>query len=801
MGERLFGMETEYGVNIILNAGESRDTDHLAEELVQFARNVPHVPARRSSGLFLANGARLYVDCGAHPELATPECTNPWDVCRYLQAGDRLLLELAGQQMRDDRRIQRTLVRKGNVDYLARSTWGCHESYLHGTIDQDVLSQQIIPHLVSRIIFSGAGGFDCFSPGIDFMVSPRVAHLSDAVSASSTGGRGIFHTKDEPLCDHGYHRLHVLCGESLCSETATWLKVSTTALIVALIDAGIRPGTAVEFADPVSAMRTFAGDPTCSRRAALANGREVTALDVQREFLRHAEAHAETDFMPPWAGEVCRQWRAMLDRLQHGAARVATVLDWAIKLTLFQNHARRRGTTLEALAKWTPVLKALSSALEATCGEKASLTAALVLGRKSPLAAARKNFTPILRKCGLEWTGLAAVLGLRLELFEIDTRYSLLGEGGIFTALDSAGVLDHHFPGVDNFEHALANPPACGRAAIRGAVIRRVAGHNGRFAAEWDGVWDLKAGQELDLTDPFCTSEKWEKSKAPVREPTNPEHLFRIGRYAEMLDPDFLPLAIGVSPESTVIAYARIGRRDEALALLESLPPRSTECHPVALKLSILSNGLVPAVEEMEPLITICERLIEEEPDAWNAYSRFVFRSYQALHFLHQGAYQLAEPLFVSLISDESHAMRSRLCSRNRCHLAELYRRLGRAGEAEALVKTAERTYCSENLPGDMAAHALPMLAKLTDDASKASSLLAYAAMTHRSHHNDLGLMHALCLRARRRQDPSDRERIMALQQAVPVLRTCEVARQIVDEWDSWLALPANDDPIDYWGL
>jgi len=55
--------------------------------------------------------------------------------------------------------------------------------------------------------------------GLRFTLSPRVRFLEREVSNNSTRDRGIFHTKDETLAADGYHRLHIICGESLCSET------------------------------------------------------------------------------------------------------------------------------------------------------------------------------------------------------------------------------------------------------------------------------------------------------------------------------------------------------------------------------------------------------------------------------------------------------------------------------------------------------------------------------------------------------------------------------------------------------
>src|SRR5208283_5977971 len=122
-----------------------------------------------------------------------------------------------------------------------------------------------------------------------FTLSPRVAHISRVTSGDSTSDRGIFHTKNEPLCRDGYNRLHVICGESLCSETSLFLKVGTTALIVAMTEAGANPGGEVQIESPLDALRTFAADLTCRKVVGMKNRRRLTAVDIQRHYLKEAE--------------------------------------------------------------------------------------------------------------------------------------------------------------------------------------------------------------------------------------------------------------------------------------------------------------------------------------------------------------------------------------------------------------------------------------------------------------------------------------------------------------------------------
>ena len=272
--------------------------------------------------------------------------------CRALRPGRRSHALLARRSGRgEDRAIAEIVILRCNVDYSGTgNTWACHSSYLH-SCDPQILPQQMLPFLASRPVLCGAGGFNSLPRyELQFTLSPRVWHLVSPVSPSSTHSRGIFHTKDEPLSAAGYHRLHILCGDSACSEIAMWLKVATTALVVALIDGGVHPGDDVQLRAPVAAMQRFASDPTCKAWAVGADNKRWTATAIQRHYLAFAEEHANAPFMPPWADEACRRWREMLDRLDDGAPdSVSTLLDWAIKLVLFRDRARRRGFAWESL--------------------------------------------------------------------------------------------------------------------------------------------------------------------------------------------------------------------------------------------------------------------------------------------------------------------------------------------------------------------------------------------------------------------------------------------------------------------
>jgi proteasome accessory factor A len=507
--DRLLGIETEYALVLTGpdQSGPRKDwvLAHLADRA---ASSCPTLPDGSGHGLFFQNGARFYTDCGHHPEMTTPEVANPWDGVRYVLAGERILSRLAGADRDRGQEALPVMLFKSNVDYDSRATWGCHESIMH-CADPALLPPRLIPHLVSRIVFTGAGGFDPFSPGIEFMLSPRAAYLERDVSSESTSSRGIFHTKNETLCRGGFQRLHILCGESLCSERAQWLKIATTMLVVALIEAGADPGPDIELGSPIEAIRAVASDLTCRAPLLLASGSTATALEIQRRYLEKAEVHLGADFMPPWAGTACTQWRAMLDRLEGGPRAVLTTLDWAIKRMVFGRFASERGFSWSDLAAWTNILTMLAWPLgEIGITPRSSVIDALL----HPTSAARALITqtePALARAGLSWSRLEALAKLRQNLFEADVRFGEVGSGGIFAALDRDGVLTHHVAGVDNIEHAVENPPAIGRARVRSRVIRRLAHERDMYACGWSNVVNLSTSVTLDLSDPFETEERW----------------------------------------------------------------------------------------------------------------------------------------------------------------------------------------------------------------------------------------------------------------------------------------------------
>lgn len=511
MGKRVLGMETEYAVSGQLADGTPLDRTFLSHELVQLAAHrLTSLPSGGNGGLFLANGSRFYRDAGNHPEVSTPECLTPWEVVRYVAAGDRIMRDLA--DLLCERAGPGTTVTLGkvNVDYSGSgNTWGCHESYSHA-IPGRAFFDDLIPHLISRIVYTGAGGFNSVSPGLEFAISPRVHHIVRAVSDSSTNTRGIVHTKNEDLTGGTCNRLHLLCGESLFSQTAGVLKVGTTALVLAMLEHGAEDLSAWRPANPVEAMRAIAGDPTCRATIRLSTGARVSALEIQDCYLSRIESQLGADWLPDWAADLCRLWRQTLARLVGAPESVCDTLDWAIKYMFFEKLKSERRCDAATVARWNEFqdLLILQPGEEIGTPRQRLLTAILAPTDEDLQLEVRT--AQLLHEQGLERGELQRFRELRRDLFMLDSRFNTVDADCVFAALQQAGVLNHEVPGVGDIDGATNDAPSGTRAHLRGKAIKLLHRQKGENLCGWDLVTDQIGGRQLDLRDPFALEERWE---------------------------------------------------------------------------------------------------------------------------------------------------------------------------------------------------------------------------------------------------------------------------------------------------
>jgi hypothetical protein len=233
----------------------------------------------------------------------------------------------------------------------------------------------------------------------------------------------------------------------------------------------------------------------------------MSAVHIQRHYLDQVKKHLGDEFMPPWAEEVCRHWEDVLDQIEEAPETLSSKLDWAMKLAIYKDRVERRGLAWADLPAWNYVAETISSALR-NVKHRGKAPVDLVLGERSPIGDTIESLTPYLEKHSLSWDTLKTFVELRRQLFEVDVRFGQLGENGIFTELDRAGLLDHSAPGVENIDEARTNPPATGRARLRAEAVRSH-GRESSYSGTWTGVWDYEGGRLMDFSDPFESRVKW----------------------------------------------------------------------------------------------------------------------------------------------------------------------------------------------------------------------------------------------------------------------------------------------------
>jgi proteasome accessory factor A len=345
MERRIFGLENEYGVTCTLRGQRRLSPDEVARYL--FRRVVSW---GRSSNVFLANGARLYLDVGSHPEYATPECDSIHDLVVHDKAGERILEQLLGsaeQRLREEGIRGVIYLFKNNTD-SAGNSYGCHENYLTSRRDDfSHYAEVLIPFFVSRQIYCGAGKILQTARGAMFCISQRAEHIWEGVSSATTRSRPIINTRDEPHADaEKYRRLHVIVGDSNMSEYSTFLKVGATSILLRMLE---DPSTVLRdmtLENPIRAIREISHDLTCTRRVRLANGREASALEIQSEYLSRALRYADSRGLSPLEQKALDMWEHCLTMLEKDPFQLDREVDWVIKHKLVEGYREKHDLPL-----------------------------------------------------------------------------------------------------------------------------------------------------------------------------------------------------------------------------------------------------------------------------------------------------------------------------------------------------------------------------------------------------------------------------------------------------------------------
>jgi len=368
---KVVGTETEYGIaavgapefNPVISssllistfAGALRRIrwDYEQESPLRDARGFEPLQVREPTeedlglaNVILPNGARYYVD-HAHPEYSTPECATPRELVIHDKAGERVLERSLQELERAMPGGQRLAVYKNNTDGKGNS-YGTHENYL---VDRAVpftnIVRDLTPFFVSRQIFCGAGKLGAEAPWDDrdrfrYQLSQRADFFEAEVGLETTLKRPIINTRDEPHADpEKYRRLHVIVGDANLCEVATFLKVGTTALVLEMIEDDYLPD--LSLLNPVASLHEVSRDLTCRAEVRLADGRRLTPIQLQWEYLERAKKYVEQEDPSGDNPEIVERWEAVLVALEDDPMQLHRELDWVAKLRLLEGYRSRDG--------------------------------------------------------------------------------------------------------------------------------------------------------------------------------------------------------------------------------------------------------------------------------------------------------------------------------------------------------------------------------------------------------------------------------------------------------------------------
>jgi proteasome accessory factor A len=373
---KVMGTEIEYGITVrgdpdfdpisgcVLLVNAYRE-DHAGEILWDYDQENPLVDARGfqvegekytpnqqeniARNKTLVNGARFYVD-HAHPEYSCPEVTNSRDLVVHEKAGERIL-EMARREanalLPDGSQM---LIYKNNSDRKGNS-YGAHENYL---MDRRTSFKQIVenllPFFATRQVYTGAGKVGSENRGqpCDFQLSQRADFFETEVALDTMVKRPIINTRDEPhALREKYRRLHVICGDSNLSEYTIYLRSGATSLVLSMIEDGaIKKDLTLR--DPVRSIRETSHDATCTKELQLEDGKRLTAVQIQAEYLQMALDYVATRGADPMTKDILTKWEHVIDCLGRDPMELDQQIDWVMKKSLIEQFMDRKSIGWDA---------------------------------------------------------------------------------------------------------------------------------------------------------------------------------------------------------------------------------------------------------------------------------------------------------------------------------------------------------------------------------------------------------------------------------------------------------------------
>jgi hypothetical protein len=308
------------------------------------------------------NGGCVYIDLD-HVEVCLPEVRSAFDHVACWHAMLRIVrqaMDEANRRLPDGERIQLLANNSDGQD----NSYGSHLNFLLTRREWENIFERRMHHMLylaayqaSSIIFTGQGktGSENGAPLVEYQLSQRADFFENLSGVQTTYKRPIVNSRNEALCgprpfgqtglDRDMARLHVIFFDNTLCHVASLLKVGVTQIVLAMLESG-RVGPDLILDDPLDAVVSWSHDPTLEARAAMASGRQLTALEVQLKLLDRARAFVDSgdcDESVPRAREIFALWEDTLLKLERRDFNaLARRLDWVLKLYILDRTMGQR---------------------------------------------------------------------------------------------------------------------------------------------------------------------------------------------------------------------------------------------------------------------------------------------------------------------------------------------------------------------------------------------------------------------------------------------------------------------------
>lgn len=300
---------------------------------------------------WLPSGSSAYMDMG-HIEFAIAEEHS----ARGYVAGVRAMYRMVGQAaVRASARLEpgrRVVVFADNSDRLGNISYGAHLNVTLSMRTWNSIMQRnliqlalLIAYQISSVVITGAGkaGAENGAPPAWYQCSARADFLESVLPAErTTHARPLVNCRNEPLAGNGLARYHCISFDANLCPHANYLKAGGMAIVLSCLESGWSdPRLIVE--DPLTALAAFSRDPFLSARARMADGKRLTAVEIQSAFLEAALKIDFRDYVPD-ADHILELWGECLEHLRKKDWDIlARRLDWVLKWQILEKARSRRG--------------------------------------------------------------------------------------------------------------------------------------------------------------------------------------------------------------------------------------------------------------------------------------------------------------------------------------------------------------------------------------------------------------------------------------------------------------------------